>query len=188
MKITTALLIPLSLIVAFPQVAASKGVSNYAYVQSGLDGRFYARCVPAAARGEGGTTTIYRVNARGDQIVDRYSWYTRAGLWLGWSPIAGKVAVMRRGGASSKDLSKQVELRFYLGGTLLASYSSRDLVALGARIAFSKRTWTKRAEIQPLGVQQIPLSNHYSFIVKLGKTKLVAFDILNGKPRSKKTR
>ena len=56
-------------------------------MQSGPDGVFYARCIPAESQGAKGTTTIYRVKADADEVVDRYDWYGPTTVVLGWSPI-----------------------------------------------------------------------------------------------------
>ena len=100
--------------------AAAKARSNYPYVQSGPDGAFYARCIPAGPDGTEGTTVIYRVQKGADQVVDAYDWYSKKGVVLGWSPIAGKVAVMSLSGKAASEPDKQVEISFYLGGKSLA--------------------------------------------------------------------
>jgi len=166
--------------------AASKSVGNRAYVQSGPDGVFYARCVPADATGDQGVTTIYRVEAKKDVEVDRYDWFSRQGLVLGWSPIAGQVAVLRKGAPKSEDPEKQVEFSFYLGGKLLKAWTTQELVDLGARVGAHKLNFEKRAYLQYLGCEQIPGSNHYVFEVKLLPDKVLRFDILTGKLRQEK--
>ena len=166
--------------------AASKSAGNRAYVQSGPDGVFYARCVPADATGDQGVTTIYRVEAKKDVEVDRYDWFSRQGLVLGWSPIAGQVAVLRKGAPKSEDPEKQVEFSFYLGGKLLKAWTTQELVDLGARVGAHKLNFEKRAYLQYLGCEQIPGSNHYVFEVKLLPDKVLRFDILTGKLRQEK--
>lgn len=101
-------------------VAASKSSANRPYVQSGPDGVFYARCVPDADTGPAGTTRVYHVGRDKDDLVDAYDWYAQEGATLGWSPIAGKVAVMARRSRAG------AELTFHLGGKTLASYTAAD--------------------------------------------------------------
>src|SRR5215218_10277902 len=109
--------------VAAPTLADEPG--NRSYVQSGPDGVFYARSVPDALTGSAGRTRVYSVGRDKDDLLETYDWYAR-GVTLGWSPKAGKVAVMaRRNGA---------ELSFYLGAKLLASYTADDLAKLGVEV------------------------------------------------------
>src|SRR4051794_6172373 len=113
-------------LIAFAEDAlAAKPVPNRPYVQSGADGVFYARCIPAADAGFAGTTRVYKVRREKDELLDTYNWYAPGGVVLGWSPIAGKVAVLARGGKTG------VELSFYLGGKHLASYTAEDLRQFG---------------------------------------------------------
>jgi hypothetical protein len=161
--------------------AAAKARSNYPYVQSGPDGVFYARCIPAGADGTEGTTTIYRVQKDADQVVDTYDWYSKAGVVLGWSPIAGKVAVMSLSGKAASDPDKQVEISFYLGGKLLTSYTTKDLVGWGADKYRLDTRDEKRAMFNVVGCQQIPRTNKYVFTIEI-KGKQLRFDILTGKP------
>ena len=113
---------------------ASKPRSNFSYVQSGPDGVFYARCVPDEAEGTRGTTKVYRVGKQRDDLVDGYDWYVRPGVVLGWSPIAGKVAIMALGGPPAPGSDTPPELSFHLGGERLASYTAVDLKEWGAEI------------------------------------------------------
>lgn len=106
--------------------AVAKDAPNRPYVQSGPGGVFYARCLPAAATGTSGFTEIYKVQTDRDELVNRYDWYNKHGVVLGWSPIAGKVAVMAIRPQPSDSMDKQVELGFYLGGKLLKFWTTRN--------------------------------------------------------------
>lgn len=75
---------------------ASKSAPNRAYVQSGPDGVFYAKCIPYAKTGTKGITKIFRVNRDGDKLTDSYKWYSRGRVILGWSPLTGKIGVMSK--------------------------------------------------------------------------------------------
>ena len=161
--------------------AAAKARSNYPYVQSGPDGAFYARCIPAGPDGTEGTTVIYRVQKGADQVVDAYDWYSKKGVVLGWSPIAGKVAVMSLSGKAASEPDKQVELSFYLGGKLLASYTAKDLADWGADKYRLDTRDERRPMFSVLGCEQIPLTNNYVFTIDVTGRKL-RFDILTGKP------
>lgn len=157
------------------QGQASKERLNFTYVKSGPDGVFYARCVPTEDKGTRGTTKVYFVNKDKDTLQDSYNWYTKNGVVLSWSPIAGKVAIMALGDDSSA--KGPHTLTFYLGGKELTSYSSQDLKAWGADI------WQRGgrgAIFTVLGEEQIPGTNEYVFSIAI-KGKKLSFDILTGK-------
>ncbi len=184
MRAIRAVLLTLLLVgVLSPALASKKRVDNFAYVQSGLGGRFYVRCVPDSPRGESGSTVVYRVRSDEDEIVDRYDWYSRDGVVLGWSPIVGKVAILRKGGQSSPDHSKQHEFSFHLGGEHLKTYTTEDMVKMGANIPSKKGDGgDKRAEIEFSGCNQVPGTNDYVFVVAVNGSKTIQFNILTGEP------
>jgi hypothetical protein len=157
-------------------LAAGKPVQNRPYVQSGPDGVVYARCVPDAATGSAGTTKVYKVGRDADELLDTYPWYAREGVTLGWSPTAGKVAVMAR--------RAKAELSFHLGGKELASYTTDDLGKLGFEVVSERGPMgpAPRAVCRVVGCEQVPLTNDYHFVVQAGETQ-VRFDILTGRPR-----
>ncbi|MDB5294715.1 MAG: hypothetical protein JWO31_698, partial [Phycisphaerales bacterium] len=147
-------------LLAVPAVG-SKPVPNAPYVISGPDGAFYARGVPADATGTGGRTDVYAVREPADERVDRYDWYAPSGVTLGWSPIAGKVAVLavmqprpaaRIAGQAMPDWQTAEQLRFALGGRVLKSYTNADLIALGAEKVVS-RPAGQRASYKVIGCE-----------------------------------
>ena len=163
--------------------AGSKPVPNRPYVQSMDGGAFYAKCVPDAADGPAGTTKVYRVRRDADELVDAYDWYAAEGVVLGWSPVAGKVAVMARGGKPGAD-GRRGELSFHLGGRQLTAYTTADLEVLGVEV-LPRRGPTgpvPRAEFRVVGCEQVPGTNDYDFVIQAGGRQL-RFDILTGKPR-----
>ncbi len=171
------LVITLLVVAGYASVAKESG--NRAYVQSGPDGVFYARCIPDTDKGAAGITEVYRVRKQGDQLVDRYDWYTGHGVVLGWSPIAGKVALLaiRRDQATEPD--KQVEINIYLGGSLLKSWTTSELQRVGAKVSKSAYGG-ERADFEVVGCEQIPGTNQYVWVLRLGDKK-VSLDILTGK-------
>ena len=157
--------------------AAFKDAGNRPYVQSGPDGVFYARCIPQETTGSAGFTDIYKVQKDQDQLVDHYNWFTKHGVVLGWSPIAGKVAIMAIRKDAPAPPDQQIEFSFYLGGKLLKSWTTADLNRFGAEVSPSFYGG-ERAVFQILGCEQIPRTNEYVFAIQLGKDKKVSFDIL----------
>jgi hypothetical protein len=168
----------LSLIMVSPALAW-KPVANRAYVTAGPDGVLFARSIPSQASGDAGVTEIFQVKTEGDQKLDRYEWYNADGLILGWSPIAGKVGVMRLRQETGKEPNKQIEFSFYIGGNHLKSYTTTDLLKLGADLIADYPRGTKRAGYTVVGIEQIPGSNDYVYSVLI-KDKKVQFDILTG--------
>ncbi len=164
--------------------AACKAAYARPYVQSGPDGVFYARCIPQDTAGSAGTTDIYMVEKEHDKLVDHYDWFTQNGVVLGWSPIAGKVAVMAVRREDSIALEKQVEFSFHLGGKLLKSWTTADLKKLVSEI-YPDRPFGQRADFNVLGCEQIPNTNEYVFTIRLEFDKKLSFDILTGNPYHK---
>ena len=162
--------------------SAAKLAVNRPYVESMKGGVFYARCIPSGKFDSAGFTDVYRVGLEKDERVAHYDWYSRDGLVLGWSPIAGEVAVMARRGEAAEAPDKQIELSFYLGGKLLRSWSTADLQKLGVTVgrAIEAEPMTRRAEFQLGGCEQIDNSNEYVFRVQFTGGKKVSFDILTG--------
>ena len=161
----------------------AKRADNRPYVQSGADGVFYARCIPAEAEGTGGRTEICRVGMERDEVIDRYDWYTAHGVVLGWSPLKGKVSVLAIIQEEADEWRRQEELRFMLGGQKLKSYTSADLLALGAGEQVSK-PGGQRAAYRVIGCEQVPLTNEYDYVIEVGKDKRLRFDITTGELRS----
>jgi hypothetical protein len=162
--------------------ARSKARNPFPYVQSGPDGVFYARCVPAADGKGPGSTKIFRVRAENDELVDSYDWYARDGVVLGWSPIEGKVAVMRvhRGERDAgKPAAGQAEISLYLGGKLLKSYTTQELVELGAEESMT-RHGHDGANYKIVGCEQVPGTNRYLFVIEGNGGRRIRFDIITG--------
>lgn len=160
---------------------------DHAYVTTmGEQGAFYARCIPEEKKGGKGITQIFLVKKEGDELVTTYDWYNRSGLVLGWSPKAGKVAVMRIRQEDGLPPEKQIELSFYLGDKLLKSYTTTDLIKLGAilnqtDIDTSVADTLKHVQYHDEGCKQVPNTNDYYFQVRLNESKTLCFDILTGK-------
>ena len=166
--------------------AAAKAAANRLYVHGMKQGSFYARCIPSAKFSSAGITEVYRVGMEKDERVARYDWYSRDGLVLGWSPIAGAISVMAKRFEPSESSEKQVELCFYLGENHLKSWTTAELQKLGANADWRKEEdpITRAAAFELLDWEQIENSNEYVFTVRLfdgtPTGKKVAFDVLTG--------
>ena len=77
----------------------------------------------------------------------------------------------------------QVELTFHLGGKLLKSWTTADLVRLGAMTYHKEEGGGMRAEFHVVGCEQILGTNQYVFTLSLANGKKVSFDILTGEVR-----
>ncbi len=121
-------------------------------------------------------------------MVVRHDWFASDALHLGWSPIAGKVAALAVDReTAAADPAKQVEFRFYLGADHLATYTTADLVKMGAKLGrrFADDDGPHRADARVIGCEQIHNTNDYVFRIVLGTAngeRTVDFDILTGKP------
>lgn len=166
---------------------AMKRAGNFPFVLSALDGRFYARCIPAKDEGGTGSTKIYRVESAKDVVIDSYDFYPPHGIWLGWSPKAGKVAVLNRLIEHNVDPKKQIELTCFLGGKKLASYTTEELWKMGAQKKLDM-VGGNCAEISISGCEQIPGTNDYDFVIRTGLNTYLRIDILTGKIRAAKSK
>lgn len=167
--------------------AGSKVRKNVPYVQSGPDrftGVFYARCIPTGDEGSAGQTELFRVREAGDELLARYDWYAPGGLVLAWSPLKGKVAVlsiMRE--QTPDDWKKREQLRFALGGDTLARYTSDDLLTMGATQS-ADSVHGLYAGYRIIGVEQVPQTNEYDFVIEVAQDKRLRFDITTGQLRA----
>jgi len=163
-----------AILTGFAAPARADEPGSRPYVHSGADGVLYARCVPDQVTGSAGRTRVYNVGRDTDDLIETYDWYAQGGVRLGWSPAAGKVAVMaRRNGA---------ELSFYLGGKPLASYSADDLGRLGVQVA--KRQDPGGPVFRMVWCEHVPGTNEYDFVIE-SKGKRLASDVVTGRPRAK---
>lgn len=177
------------MLMAFGSSGPAKSGGNGPYVVAFEEqSPFYARCLPDEKRGSKGTTQIVCVRTTGDEVITTYSWYNRNGLVLGWSPKAGKVAVMRVRQDEGLLPEKQIEFSFYLGEQHLQSFTTADLVKLGAKLRRDVAAFesgldvsSKRAEYRAEGCKQVRGTNDYYFLVRLDDTRTLSFDILTGK-------
>ena len=169
-------------------LALAKNAGNRPYVAA-FDGQssFYARCIPAKITGSEGTTQVFRVRPEGDEVVATFAWYNRDGLVMGWSPKAGKVAVMRVRQDAGLPVERQIEFSFYLGDQWLQSYTTEDLVKLGAKVELDRMAVedglgvsSKRAAYRVEGCKQAWNTNDYYFSIRLNETQTLSFDILTG--------
>jgi hypothetical protein len=168
---------------------ASKAGPHRAYVQSGPDrlgSVLYARCVPSGEKGSAGRTQVFRVRAEGDEALDEYDWFAPGGLVLGWSPIAGKVALLAvMQDEAADNWMAQEALRFAMGGERLASYTNGQLIEMGAKEIVDS-VYGRRAGFGIVGCEQLPGTNEYDFVIEIDDGKTLRFDITTGKLRQAK--
>jgi hypothetical protein len=168
--------------------AEAKRAGNRPYVAAFEEqSPFYARCIPDKSRGSEGTTQILSLRAEGDEVIATYAWYNRNGIVMGWSPMAGKVAIMRMRQDEGLAIEKQIEFSFYLGDKFLRSYTTANLVKLGAKVEPDASAIegdlgasSTRAVYHVEGCKQVWGTNDYCFSVKLDETRTLVFDILTG--------
>ena len=169
-------------------LAVAKSAGNRPYIAAFDDqSPFYARCIPAKITGSEGNTQILRLRPEGDEVVATFAWYNRHGLVMGWSPKAGKVAVMRVRQDAGLPVERQIEFSFYLGDQWLQSYTTEDLVKLGAKVELDRMAVedglgvsSKRAVYRVEGCKQAWNTNDYYFSIRLNETQTLSFDILTG--------
>jgi hypothetical protein len=170
---------------------------NAATVQSTPDAQCYVRSIPFTDYGNEGKTEVFGVRASGDELLDQYPFYMRGQLYLGWSPLAGKWCVVQvepERITSENDmmkLGKVSRLVFYMGGKQIAGYSGEDLSQMGLREKVSTLVHRVPGQFLVRGIQQIPLTNQYVFVMERTKetgTEIISLDITTGKILSRGSR
>jgi len=176
-------------------IALAKAGGNRPYAATMREGGpIYARCLPDDLTSSKGTTQIMQVQKEGDQVITTFNWYNRSGILLSWSPTAGKVGVMRLRQDEYLPPDKQIEFSIYLGDQLVRSYTTAELVKLGAvlehdmaaqeMLALKPDTTNfspMRATYEVEGVFQVWNTNDYYYRVKLDATHTLNFDIVTGR-------
>ena len=154
-------------------VYACKRAGNRPNVISMEEGIFYARSIPSNSSGDAGTTEIYLVRKDHDKKIDSYNWFNQGMIVLSWSPIKGKVAVMRHSNSE-----KNHPLSFYLGGELIKYYTKEDLQHFGVKL--SRTSCGERFIFKRLGQYQVPGTNNYVFKIESPSAGIMAFDTITG--------
>lgn len=82
---------------------------------------------------------------------------------------------------------KQIEFSFYLGEQHLQSFTTADLVKLGAKLRWDVSAFengldvsSKRAGYRTEGCRQVQGTNDYYFMVRLDDIRTLSFDIVTG--------
>jgi hypothetical protein len=127
---------------AIASAQADEEVANRLYIRAGQNGTCYAKAVPSAPGGVGGTTTIYSVEADGDKPLYSFSWYASA-LYIECPPgttAESAISLVRigewpRGRKASGD---QLAIAFYVRNQLVKQYSTLDIAGSPENVAASK--------------------------------------------------
>ena len=90
------------------------------------------------------------------------------------------MCLQRSGRDPGKPAAGQAEFSFHLGGKLLKSYITRELVRLGAEESALPQGG-RGAVYKVVGCEQVPGTNRYLFVIEV-KGGRIAFDIVTGKP------
>lgn len=153
-------------------------IENQPYVKSIGHGYFYARAIPKETQGNLGITKIYRVGIESDKLIDSYDWYSSNNIFLAWSSLTGKIAILRI------RPKKGVEMTFYLGGNYLKSYTNDEMNQMCAKTEHALGRGS-RMNIEYLGVEQIPWTAQSVFKINIPKIGIKRFDILTGEEFTK---
>ena len=170
------------ILLAIPSHAYKGRDENYAFIQSALGGQYYVRSIPEEKIGIKGTTKVYEVRNDSDELIDAYNFYMKGDVFLGWSPKAGKFALVH----IEKDrvteenwlqaIGKISQITFYLGGQKLKSYTKDDLIFLGVL----KEESRLNLDIKIKGIEQILGTNDYVFSIEKSDQSAISFDITTG--------
>jgi len=162
---TLALLTPLL-------ARADEEASNSTYVQSGHYGSCYAKSIPAETYGSKGTTRVYLVRDKDDELAQTFDWYAPK---IDLTTTSKGLSVVRfgswpRGHAASND---ELAIAFYLNGKLLHSYSTLDLAGKPDNVSCSVSHYTIIRKTP--GYRWIDGNNH-AFDIELTDGRTLSFD------------
>jgi len=153
---------------------ACKKAGNRPHVTAMDEGIFYAKSIPLSREGSKGITNIYLATAEEDEIVDSYNWYDQHTIVLAWSPIMGKVSVLKYSPEDEKST-----ISFYIGGQHLKSYSYDDLKSIDVTI--SKRKFCGvHLNLKIEGQEQISGTNEYVYKINFPTSGVKYFNITTG--------
>jgi hypothetical protein len=193
MKTLSSLLVAIGSLLLMTGFKISGHGENQPTVQSGFGGAIYVRSVPTSDYGDEGKTQLFRVRKNGDELLDEYALYMRGELYIGWSPITGKYCLVHLEPTritSNNDLAKLGKisrLAFYVGGKELVVYTGEDLERMGVKTKVQTLVYRQPGQFMIHGIQQLPLTNHYVFVIektadKVSGNETIRFDITSGKP------
>jgi hypothetical protein len=165
---------------------------NRPTVQSAFDGTYYVRSVPSSDYGTEGKTQVFKVRTNGDELVDEYPVYMRGELYLGWDPIAGKWCLVHleperiTSNNDFEKLGKVSRLAFYMGGKEIMAYTGKELAEMGLKQKVQTLVYRQRGQFMVHGIQQVPGTNHYVFVIEKTTEKgngidTISLDITTGK-------
>ena len=150
------------------------------------------RSVPSSDYGTDGKTQVFKVRSNGDELVDEYPVYMRGELYLGWDPIAGKWCLVHLEPeriTSNNDFEKigrVSRLAFYMGGKEIMAYTGKELEEMGLKQKVQTLVYRQRGQFMVNGIQQVPGTNHYVFVIEKTTEKgngidTISLDITTGK-------
>ncbi|MDA7916217.1 hypothetical protein N9B94_03185 [Verrucomicrobia bacterium] len=163
---------------------------NRPTLQSALAGAYYVRTVPSEDFGTSGKTEVFQVSSKGDILLDEYPVFMRGKLYLGWSPLAGKICLVQvcpERITSNDDwnkLSKISRLAFYMGGKETLSYTRKELEEMGLTNKVAHLAHSGAGYYLIHGIRQVPRSNHYGLAIErniTGGRETIMLDITTGK-------
>ena len=162
-------------------------VDNFTYVTAiDSQGYIYARSCPKSKQGSDGITKVYRTsNGDNDNLIDVYDWYSPRGITLGWSPIEGKITVLSLGLLNTVN-DDEIALNFYKAGSLLRTYTIKDLKTLGCNPRLHMHGGILGFSVK--GIRQMPPNtSEYVYVIEtkdpfesIANGREIYFDTLTG--------
>lgn len=136
-------------------------------------GVYYAKSIPDSLSGVQGTTEIYKVKPDIDELIYTYDWYSLNGITLSWSPLGG-LGVLRLNIFDFKN-----PLSFYMDGVHLKTYSSEELVVMGAKKRYSTCGWHFDINFVKIGYDLSNTNNRF-YILDFKHDNVKHFNLING--------
>jgi hypothetical protein len=153
---------------------ADEEIAKYPYVQS--IGNYYVKSVPSDSSGTKGTTRIYRVTDKNDEIVHTFDWYAPQ---LALQRTDKGILLVRHGNwpRGHQANNDELAIAFYLNGKLLRSYSTLDIAGKPDNIIPSKSHYTVIET--HIGFRNVE-GKMYAYDIKTTDGRTISFNIDTG--------
>ena len=171
-----AIIFTFALVLFCAHARADQEGGNSPYVQSQDHGAYFAKAVPAEAYGGKGTTRIYLMREKEDQLVQTFDWYAPRIALTGTSKGSAVVRIgsWPRGDKANAD---ELAIAFYLNGKLLRSYSTLDIAGKSENVSRSISHYTVIEK--HLGFRWVE-GNTHAYDIKTTDGRTISFNIDTG--------
>jgi hypothetical protein len=133
-------------------LCADEEAANAPHVTADASGRCYAKSVPAESYGSRGTTSVYRVMAGADRLIETYAWYApRVELQCNTPGLSGDaVSIVQFGpwARGRQATADHLAIAFHANGRLLRRFSTLDIAGSPDNVSASVSHYQVFGEVE----------------------------------------